>query len=168
MDTSLLLVVGAALLGAILGSFLNALSSRFNTGRGMGGRSYCDSCGHTLSALDLVPIFSYVVLGGRCRYCSARISVQNPLVELAAAGLSLGVYLTTPAPLDYAFWLLVWMTLLFIVIYDVRHTVIPWSCSGLLGFLAVVLSSCLLTPRARTSWCPVCGRFWPGLCWRCR
>ncbi len=136
MDIGLLLPVAAVLLGSILGSFLNALSYRFNTGRGMGGRSYCDHCGHTLEALDLVPIFSYIFLGGRCRYCSARISVQNPLVELAAAALSLMVYLVHPEPVTYAFWLVVWMLLLFIVIYDIRHTVIPWSCSGLLAILA--------------------------------
>jgi prepilin signal peptidase PulO-like enzyme (type II secretory pathway) len=38
---------------------------------------------------------------------------------------------------EYAFWLVVWMVLLFIVVYDLRHTIIPWSCSGLLAVLAV-------------------------------
>ena len=139
MDAGLLLSLGAVLFGAIIGSFLNALSFRFNTGRSIAnGRSRCMSCGHELGVLDLVPVFSYVILGGHCHYCGARISVQYPLVEVAAAALSLGIYLTTPAPLAYAFWMLVWMTLLFIVIYDVRHTVIPWLCSGLLGLLALV------------------------------
>ncbi len=63
----------------------------------MGGRSRCMHCGHTLGSLDLVPIFSYVFLGGRCRYCGARISAQYPLVEAAAAALSLMVYLAHPA-----------------------------------------------------------------------
>ncbi|HVV38923.1 MAG TPA: prepilin peptidase [Candidatus Paceibacterota bacterium] len=138
MDLGTLLSVAAALLGVIFGSFLNALSYRFNTGRGMGGRSYCDTCGHTLGALDLVPVLSYVFLGGRCRYCSARISIQNPLVEVAAGALSVGVYILHPNILGYAFGMLMWMTLLFVVIYDIRHTVIPWSCSGLLFVLAAL------------------------------
>ena len=138
MDSGLLFALAAVLLGAIIGSFLNALSFRFNTGRSIAkGRSRCMSCGHELGVLDLVPVFSYVLLGGRCRYCGAHISVQYPLVEVAAAALSLGVYLAHPVPLAYAFWMLVWMTLLFVVIYDMRHTVIPWSCSGLLAALAV-------------------------------
>jgi len=146
------LFVGAALLGLIVGSFLNALSFRFNTGqkffskRGMGGRSRCMHCGHALSALDLVPVLSFVFLGGKCRYCGARISWQYPLVELAAAVLSVLVLLAHPVvvgynvqPLPYLFWLVVWMTLLFIVVYDIKHTIIPWSCSSFLAALAVLL-----------------------------
>ena len=102
-------------------------------------------CGHPLSSLDLVPVFSFVFLGGKCRYCGARISWQYPLVEVIAAALSALVYWQNPAlvgftvqPLPFIFWFVVWMTLLFVVIYDLKHTIIPWSCSGLLVVLAVV------------------------------
>ena len=122
-------VVAAAVFGAILGSFLNALSFRFNTGRSMGGRSRCMRCGHTLGALDLVPVLSYMFLGGKCRYCKTKVSLQYPLVELLAAVLSVGVYLLNPLPLTYALFLLVWLTILFIGVYDMRHTVIPWTFS---------------------------------------
>jgi prepilin signal peptidase PulO-like enzyme (type II secretory pathway) len=64
--------------------------------------------------------------------------VQYPLVEGAGALLSLLVYLNHPLPLAYAFWFIVWMTLLFIVVYDLRHTVIPWSASFLLMALAIL------------------------------
>ena len=143
LQISFVLPIAAVLLGTILGSFLNALSYRFNTGRGMGGRSFCDRCGHTLEALDLVPVFSYIFLGGRCRYCGARISIQNPLVEIAAGALSLLVYLAYPSLFAYAFWLAVWMVLLFVVVYDLRHSVIPWSCSlllAVLGFASIFIS----------------------------
>lgn len=130
--------IGSVCLGLIVGSFLNALSFRFHTGTSIAhGRSRCMRCGHMLSALDLVPVLSYIALRGRCRYCSTRISVQYPLVEIAAGVLALGVYLTTPAPLAYAYWFFVWMLILFVVVYDVRHTVIPWSCSLLLIGLAL-------------------------------
>jgi leader peptidase (prepilin peptidase)/N-methyltransferase len=135
----LLLQIAAVGLGVIVGSFLNALLFRFNTGRSVAsGRSRCMHCGHQLDAFDLIPIISYIFLRGRCRYCGARISIQYPLVEASAAILSLLIYINHPTPLAYAFWLLVWMTLLFIVVYDLRHTVIPWSASFLLGALALI------------------------------
>ncbi len=134
-----MLLISSIGLGLIAGSFLNALSFRFHTGTSiMHGRSRCMRCGHTLSVLDLVPVLSYLALRGRCRYCGAHISIQYPLVEMAAGVLSLGVYLTTPTPLAYAYWFFVWMLILFIIVYDVRHTVIPWSCSLLLIALSLV------------------------------
>jgi len=64
--------------------------------------------------------------------------MQYPLVELAAALLSLCAYLMFPTSLAYAYWFVVWMVLLFVAVYDIRHQIIPWSCSGLLAFLALV------------------------------
>lgn len=137
LDT--LFQIAALLLGVILGSFLNALLFRFNTGRSVAqGRSRCMHCGHVLSVPDLVPIASFIFLRGRCRYCGAKLSLQYPLVEAAGGCVSLLVYLAHPTLLGYLFWLLVWMTLLFIVVYDLRHKVIPWSASILLGLLALL------------------------------
>jgi leader peptidase (prepilin peptidase)/N-methyltransferase len=125
-------------LGAIIGSFLNALLFRFNTGRSVAkGRSRCMHCGHELGALDLVPIFSFLFLQGRCRYCHAKISWQYPLIEFTAAVLALLIYFMYGSNLlASGYWLLVWMTLLFIVVYDIRHGIIPWSASILLAALA--------------------------------
>jgi len=144
----IILLVGAALLGVIVGSFLNALSFRFNTGRGIiwdgpstrprASRSRCMQCGHPLGSLDLVPVFSYLLLRGKCRYCGSRISVQYPLVELMAGALAAGVFILNPTPLAFLFWFVVWMTLLFVVIYDIKHMIIPWSCSLVLITLAVI------------------------------
>lgn len=141
---SVLLIVAAAVFGAIIGSFINALSFRFNTGRGIlalsgkESRSRCMSCGHTLEALDLIPVFSFFILRRRCRWCGSKISWQYPLVEAAAALLSVLVFVSAPNLFVYTFWLVVWMTLLFIVIYDLKHKIIPWSCSIVLAVLAVV------------------------------
>jgi leader peptidase (prepilin peptidase) / N-methyltransferase len=46
------------------------------------GRSYCPHCKHSLAWYDLVPVFSFLLLLGKCRYCRAKISVQYPIVEL--------------------------------------------------------------------------------------
>ena len=60
----------AALLGACMGSFLNCMAWRVVHGESvLRGRSHCDACGHVLGARDLVPVVSYLVSGGKCRYC---------------------------------------------------------------------------------------------------
>jgi len=70
------------ILGAILGSFLNVVIDRLSTGRGIvGGRSYCEHCKKTLSPIDLIPIFSYLFLGGKCRFCRKKIPVRLIVVE---------------------------------------------------------------------------------------
>src|SRR3989338_7133013 len=138
IDPQVFLVMGAGVFGAILGSFLNALLFRYNTGRSvMRGRSECMQCAHALGALDLVPIISYLALRGRCRYCGCRLSIQYPLVEFSGAALGALVYLQHPEPAAFALLLAVSMTLLFIFVYDLRHKIIPWSASGLLALLAL-------------------------------
>ena len=68
--------------GLFFGSFLNVLADRLSMGKTMGGRSMCDSCMHVLSWNDLIPIVSFLILRGKCRYCKAPFSIQYPLVEL--------------------------------------------------------------------------------------
>jgi len=69
------------LLGASIGSFLNVLIDRLPQERKITGRSVCDFCHHQLSWYDLIPILSFFLLKGRCRYCRKKISFQYPLVE---------------------------------------------------------------------------------------
>ena len=151
MSLDPLLIAGALVLGAILGSFLNALTFRYNTGlplwRAMGGRSHCMRCNHELGAFDLVPVLSWVFLCGHCRYCRSPISPQYPLVEIAAALLSVGVafyvyntacytlYNTPCCTFMYLFWMMVWMTILFLVVYDWRHMILPLEALALLTLL---------------------------------
>lgn len=70
--------------GLVIGSFLNCFVWRVRQKEGIVDRSYCPHCGHQLAWYDNIPLLSYVMLKGKCRYCSRRISVQYPLVELAA------------------------------------------------------------------------------------
>ncbi len=80
------LIVLAAVLGAVLGSFLNCAAWRLVHKESiLRGRSHCAKCGHTLGALDLVPIFSYLALKGKCRYCGQPISRRYPAVEAVSA-----------------------------------------------------------------------------------
>ncbi len=80
----------AFVLGTVFGSFLNCAAWRTARGESfLKGRSRCTACGHELSALDLVPVLSWVFLKGRCRYCGAKISARYPLTELAFGVLTL-------------------------------------------------------------------------------
>ena len=69
--------------GLIVGSFLNCVTYRLEKGKSfLKGRSFCPKCKHKLSLLDLIPLVSFLFLGGKCRYCHKKISWQYPLVEL--------------------------------------------------------------------------------------
>lgn len=82
------------LFGAAIGSFLNVLIDRLSTGRDfVKGRSYCEHCKKTLKAHDLIPLFSFLVLKGKCRYCHTKIPVRLFFVELFVAILLPAVYL---------------------------------------------------------------------------
>ena len=120
------------LFGLIIGSFLNVVIYRYNTGQTINGRSYCFACRMDLAWYDLIPLLSFIYNRGRCRSCQSLISLQYPLVELATAttfvllawhyGLATynlaNIFLT-------AFYGLVVSILLMIAVYDLRHKIIP-------------------------------------------
>lgn len=69
--------------GALIGSFLNVCILRIPLGENfVRGRSHCPCCGHALNMTDMIPILSWILLKGRCRYCRGHISAQYPAVEL--------------------------------------------------------------------------------------
>jgi len=81
------------LFGLIVGSFLNCVIYRLGEKKSfLKGRSFCPDCGHVLSWKDLIPIFSFLILRGKCRYCGKKISLQYPLVELFTGILFLATF----------------------------------------------------------------------------
>lgn len=121
-------------LGCIIGSFLNVVLFRYNTGRTIGGRSKCFSCRRTLGPTDLVPVLSYIAFRGRCRTCKSHVSAQYPAVEMLTGVLFGAVYLLY-APLlmvnpalfffDVIIALIVMSLLVLITVYDLKHKIIP-------------------------------------------
>ena len=78
-----------AALGLVFGSFLNCAAWRIARGESfVTGRSHCTDCGHTLGAIDLIPLLSWMLCGGKCRYCKAPVSIRYPLTELVFAVLA--------------------------------------------------------------------------------
>ena len=86
--TKIIYAVVVFVFGAVIGSFLNVLIYRLPKHEDVVKvNSHCMSCNHKLYAKDLVPIFSWVFLGGKCRYCKAKISPQYPIVEFINASM---------------------------------------------------------------------------------
>ncbi|WP_029324012.1 prepilin peptidase [Butyrivibrio sp. AE3004] len=89
-------IVCISLFGLIFGSFLNCMAMRIVRKEDfVKGRSHCMDCGHELTAADLIPVFSYAIHGGKCRYCGKKISVRYPLAELTFMLLSVVLFLHT-------------------------------------------------------------------------
>lgn len=120
-----LFVIVGFLLGLIIGSFLNVVILRLHTKRTLGGYSHCMSCGERLSALDLVPLFSYLSLLGRCRHCGARISPRYFLIELTSATMFASIFALGFDPLTTVLHLVFLALLLVVFVYDVEHLIIP-------------------------------------------
>ncbi|MBI4118181.1 MAG: prepilin peptidase [Parcubacteria group bacterium] len=123
-------------LGLFVGSFLNVVVLRLNTGRDMvHSRSSCFSCGKTLSWYELIPLVSFFVQNGRCRRCKSKISWQYPIVELTSGFLfasvawhEFGIWngdVLIGQILDSIFYILIFSVLLAITVYDARHKIIP-------------------------------------------
>lgn len=86
----ILIAVYSFILGVFLGSFYNVVGLRIPAGESIvKPRSHCPNCGHTLGALELIPVLSYVFQGGKCRQCKAGISPLYPIVELVTGLLFL-------------------------------------------------------------------------------
>src|SRR3990167_6887334 len=141
-----LLNVFVFLFGLAVGSFLNAVIYRigesFNSAQGkksaFKGRSYCPQCKHQLSWQDLIPVASFVMLGGRCRYCGKPISWQYPLVELATAIIFVAIFnfefspsagglneFLIPQFLNLLYLAAVASLLIILFVYDLRHYILP-------------------------------------------
>lgn len=142
-------------LGTIIGSFLNVVIFRYNTGKGIFGskeRSMCFSCGKKLNWHELIPVLSFLVQKGRCSECRSLISIQYPLVEILTGVLFLSIFLKNISEFGIGIFAgililihwAIWSILLVITVYDLRHKIIPDGLAY--GFAGLsIISSILLT-----------------------
>ncbi len=137
----------AALIGLIIGSFLNCLIWRMYKEEGIGGRSYCPKCRKSIAWYDNIPLLSFIILRGSCRYCKQKISWQYPIVELAGAILfPVFFYINISNPqltlILSRDWLLV-SAFIVIFVYDLRFQMIPmlivWPTLALVFILNLFL-----------------------------
>ena len=130
------------LYGLLIGSFLNVVIYRVPEKQNIVTiRSHCMSCGYELKWYDLVPLFSYLVLGGKCRKCKERISVQYPLIEVLNGALYVIVFAKWGLSVDSLLYCLLFSALIALSVIDFRTYEIPLGINGcilLLGVLQVV------------------------------
>lgn len=138
-----MIIIPLIVLGLCFGSFVNALvwrihkqatlSKKTKTAKYsvLNGRSMCVNCGHRLQWYDLLPLVSWLSLGGRCRYCKKPISWQYPIVETVTAALFVFSYIYWPFSTSGE-WLVLfglWLTLLTgfvaLAVYDLRWMILP-------------------------------------------
>lgn len=141
-------------IGLAVGSFLNVVIYRYKTGESVvRPPSRCPSCGQRLAVRDLVPLFSFLLLRGRCRYCRVSLSPRYPLVELLSGAVFLlcfHYFFLSPAFFKYT---VIFCGLLVISGIDLEHQLIPnrmvlilfgWALLWQLFYPAVPLGSALL------------------------
>ena len=130
----------AVVAGLILGSFLSVLLDRWPHWRGAAaGRSHCPNCMHELAWYDLIPLVSWAMLRGACRYCGAPISKLYPALEVTMAAV-LGIYAyrygvpTGWYAIDYA----VLFALVSLFFFDLKHRVLPDAILLPLGIVLLI------------------------------
>lgn len=144
--------------GAVIGSFLNVVIYRYNTGLTLMGRSFCFSCNKQLTWTELFPVFSYIALRGKCRFCKSKISKQYTIVEIMMGVISSLIFWRMGG-LNNFFWqvfsgkvnfewflyvgflFVIFGLLMIICVYDFKHKIIPdyWAYSfAVVAFLRLV------------------------------
>lgn len=122
----ILFVILCFIFGIIMGSFYNVVIYRVPEKKSIiKHRSSCGACGATLKSADLIPLFSYIFLKGKCRYCKQRISLQYPIVELITGLLFALLYLKFSFTIEFLFS--AYMVSIFIIVFfiDLKHMIIP-------------------------------------------
>lgn len=134
--------------GSVIGSFLNVVILRTPLKQSIVTEpSHCFSCGHRLAWYDMFPIFSWIFLRGKCRYCKSKISPRYMIVEAATACLYCLSFIAFRFMWDFNVWKLVFSAILFPLLIvlsaiDIDHFEIPYWCSisiAVLGGLSFLL-----------------------------
>lgn len=134
-------VVLAACLGAVIGSFLNCAAWRIVHGESfVRGRSHCATCGHPLGAGELLPVVSWLIQRGRCKWCGQKVSVRYPLTELAFALLTVLCLLRFDLTALCARNLVFLGCLFLLTLTDLDDMIIPDGChiAALIAWLAAL------------------------------
>ena len=127
------------LYGIIIGSFLNVCIFRIPKRENIvTTASHCMHCGYRLKWYDLIPLFSYLFLRGRCRQCRKKISVQYPIVEALNGLLWVGTFLICGFCWDAVLYCILCSILIALSVIDWRSFEIPFGCNVLIALLGVV------------------------------
>ena len=140
------LLVTVGLFGLLVGSFLNVVIWRIPRGESVvKPGSHCPGCDHELSPLENVPVLSWLTLRGRCRHCQTRISFRYPAVELATAGLWVGLAQRFGSSWELPAFLALAAGLVALSMIDFDHFLLP---NKVLYPTGILVAGLLLLPGA--------------------
>ncbi len=132
-------------LGLTWGSFLNVLifryqpNKKFNIFKIISGRSRCPYCKRKLLVKDLIPVLSFLILKGKCRWCGKKISFIYPIVEILSGILAVIIFLkTSPSLFLFLLWFLIFSDLLVLSFIDLRYQFVPNQLLDLFFLLSLV------------------------------
>ncbi|ABK61819.1 prepilin peptidase [Clostridium novyi] len=138
------------ILGTIIGSFLSVCICRIPAGESIVyPPSHCSNCKSNIKPYDLIPIVSYVILRGKCRYCKEKISIKSPLMELFTGIMFLSLYLKYGLTLDLIKYLILFSFLIVIGCIDYNTTDVYFSTTSTgigIGILFLVINWYLKLP----------------------
>lgn len=123
-------------MGLVIGCFLNVCIYRIPLKQSIiKPPSHCINCGATLKPLDLVPVFSFIFLKGRCRYCGVKVSARYPMVEGLTAGAFVILYFRYSLTVEFAAMAFLSCILICIAFIDAEYRIIPneFIIAGLVG-----------------------------------
>lgn len=126
--------------GLVIGSFLNVCIYRIPKRENIAKSSHCMSCGRKLGWRDMVPVFSYIILRGRCRQCGAKISIQYPLIEALNGVLYVVVFMANGFTFSSVLYCLMTSALIVITIVDERTYKIPISFNLFLLLIGMIMT----------------------------
>lgn len=136
---SLMIYTIVFLYGIVIGSFLNVCIYRIPLKESVAKeRSHCMTCGYQLRWYDLFPLFSYLFLGGKCRKCKAKISVQYPLIEGLNGILYIFVFMRYGVSIESLLYCLLFSALLVLSVVDFRTYEIPVGINVFILVLGLV------------------------------
>lgn len=114
------------LYGLIIGSFLNVCIYRIPREESIAfPSSHCPTCSTSLKWYDNIPLFSYLSIKGKCRYCGSKISIQYPAIEILNAIIFIILFYYFHFSLDFVFYALVSSVLVVITFIDLKEMIIP-------------------------------------------
>jgi leader peptidase (prepilin peptidase)/N-methyltransferase len=133
-----------AILGAIIGSFLNAVAYRLPRSKSLvTPGSQCPGCDTPIKPYDNVPVLGWLLLRGRCRTCRTAISPRYPAVEALTAALAVAVILVEHSTVDKVLGLVLVGILVPIALIDLDHQIIPNKITAPAAILAVAIGLAL-------------------------
>ena len=134
----------AGVIGALAGSFLNVVVHRLPRRESLvRPASHCPHCGVPVKPYDNIPILSFLLLRGRCRNCSGRISPRYPLVEALTAALCVGAVLSHQSAAGIALGVTLVLLVVPAALIDLEHRIIPNRLTAAGAILALALGTAL-------------------------